>query len=63
MKSLKNGIVLGLVMAMFIGTAFAASAPKDVVGTWKYEAPYVPYEYSTGKLIFTEKEGKVEGKI
>lgn len=65
MKSLvaKSSIVLGLVFVMVIGNAFAVSAPKDVVGTWKYEAPYAPYEYSTGKLIFTEKAGKVEGKI
>jgi hypothetical protein len=65
MKSLvvKNGIVLGLVLALFVGNAFAAVKAKDVVGTWKYEAPYAPYEYSTGKLIFTENGDKVEGKI
>ena len=65
MKSLvvKNGIVLGLVLALFVGNAFAAVKAKDVVGTWKYEAPYAPYEYSTGKLIFTETGDKVEGKI
>jgi hypothetical protein len=65
MKNLvvKNGIVLGLVLALFVGNAFAAVKAKDVVGTWKYEAPYAPYEYSTGKLIFTENGDKVEGKI
>ncbi len=65
MKSLvvKNGIVLGLVLALFVGNAFATVKAKDVVGTWKYEAPYAPYEYSSGKLIFTENGDKVEGKI
>ena len=65
MKSLvvKNGIALGLFLALVVGSAFAAGSAKDVVGTWKYEAPYAPYEYSTGKLIFSENGDKVEGKI
>jgi len=65
MKSLvvKNGIVLGLFLALVVGNAFAAEKAKDLVGTWNYEAPYAPYEYSTGKLIFTEAGDKVEGKI
>lgn len=65
MKSLvvKNGIVLGLFLAMVVGNVFAAEKAKDVVGTWDYEAPYAPYEYSTGKLIFTENGDKLEGKI
>ena len=60
---LKNGIVLGLFLAMFVGNVFAATNAKDVVGTWNYEAPYAPYEYSKGKLVFTENGDKVEGKI
>ena len=65
MKSLvvKNGIALGLFLALVVGSAFAAVKAKDVVGTWNYEAPYAPYEYSTGKLIFSENDDKVEGKI
>ncbi len=60
---LKNGIVLGLFLAMFVGNVFATTNAKDVVGTWNYEAPYAPYEYSKGKLVFTENGDKVEGKI
>lgn len=65
MKSLvvKNGIVLGLFLALVMGNAFAGSKAKDVVGTWNYEAPYAPYEYSTGKLIFTQSGDKLDGKI
>lgn len=65
MKSLvvKNGILLGLFLALVVGNSFAATKAKDLVGTWNYEAPYAPYEYSTGKLIFTEADDKVEGKI
>ena len=58
----KYGIVLGLFLAIYAGVAMA-STPKDVVGTWSYEAPYAPYEYSSGKLVFTEKDGKLEGVI
>jgi hypothetical protein len=60
---LMNGIVLGLFLAMVVGNVFAATNAKDVVGTWNYEAPYAPYEYSKGKLVFTENGDKVEGKI
>jgi len=65
MKSLvvKNGIVLGLFLAMLVGNAFAAGKANDVVGTWNYEAPYAPYEYSAGKLIFSQNGDKLEGKI
>jgi len=59
---LKYGIVMGLFLVISAGVAMAAS-PKDVVGTWSYEAPYAPYEYSSGKLVFTEKDGKLVGVI
>lgn len=65
MKSLvvKNGIVMGLFLTMVVGSTVAAVNAKDVVGTWNYEAPYAPYEYSAGKLIFNENGDKLEGKI
>lgn len=65
MKSLvvMNGIVLGLFLALVVGNAFASEKTKNVMGTWNYEAPYAPYEYSTGKLVFTENGDKLEGKI
>ena len=59
----KSGVVLGLFLALVVGSVFAAGSIKDVVGTWTYEAPYAPYEYSTGKLIFNENADKLEGKI
>jgi hypothetical protein len=59
----KNGLIFGLFVALLAGNAFAAENTKDVVGTWNYEAPYAPYEYSTGKLIFNENGDKLEGKI
>ena len=59
----KNGLIFGLFVALIAGNVFAAGATKDAVGTWNYEAPYAPYEYSTGKLIFTESGDKLTGKI
>jgi hypothetical protein len=49
----KNWMVLGLLIAVTAGTAFAEIKAKDVIGEWSYEAPYAPYEYSIGKLVFT----------
>lgn len=65
MRSLliKNGIVLGLIFGLFIGNAFATVKAKDIVGTWNYEAPEAPYEYSVGQLIFTMKGDAIEGVI
>lgn len=60
---LKNGIVLGIFLMMVVGNAFATEKTKNAVGTWAYEAPTAPYEYSKGKLIFTEKGDELAGKI
>lgn len=48
---------------LVVGNTFATSIEQDVSGTWAYEAPTAPYEYSKGKLVFTEKDGNLEGKI
>jgi hypothetical protein len=58
----KNGIATGLFLAVIIGSVVAGTASKELVGTWNYEAPYAPYEYSKGQLIFTENGDKIEGK-
>ncbi len=65
MKSVvvKHGIALVLFLVLAAGNLFAAGKSNDVVGTWNYKAPYAPYEYSVGKLIFTENGDKIEGKI
>lgn len=65
MKSLmlKNGIALGMFLMLVVGNAFASAKANDAVGTWAYEAPTAPYEYSKGKLIITKKGDKLEGKI
>ena len=59
----KNGIIAGLFLIVMLAGQSVEAKAKDVVGTWNYEAPYAPYEYSKGQLIFLEKGDKVEGKI
>jgi hypothetical protein len=34
-----------------------------LIGTWDYTAPDAPYEYSSGKIQFTELSGKYSGKV
>jgi len=50
-------MVFVLCMAGTIHSAYAFGK-ADVKGTWDYKVPAAPYEYSTGKLIFDETEGK-----
>lgn len=59
----KNGIVAAMFLVVLLAGQFVHASIKDVVGTWNYEAPSAPYEYSKGKLIFMENGEKLEGKI
>ncbi|MGV8138765.1 MAG: hypothetical protein AB2L20_26475 [Mangrovibacterium sp.] len=36
----------------------SASLKENFKGVWEYKAPEAPYEYSTGRLIFKEADGK-----
>ena len=62
---MKKLIILALVVVAVIGSVnvSVAAGNKDVVGTWKYEAPSAPYGYEKGTLAFTEKEGKLVGEV
>ncbi len=60
---MKNGIVMGLFLALIMGNAFAHTNSKELVGTWNYQAPNAPYQYAKGKLIFTDNGEKLEGVI
>lgn len=50
---MKKLISLSLLIILSISFANAQSAKSkfNPVGEWKYEAPYAPAEYSTGKII------------
>ena len=50
-------MVFVLCLAGATNSAYAFGK-ADVKGIWDYKVPAAPYEYSTGKLIFDETEGK-----
>lgn len=54
------------ILFIFVPAIIFANAPKkpiDIKGTWTFEAVPAPPEYSSGKLIFFEKDGKLEGVV
>ncbi|MCC5932407.1 MAG: hypothetical protein JJU28_24395 [Cyclobacteriaceae bacterium] len=64
---MKNtGKILSFSLGLLILFSAYAQANPDknaLLGTWNYEAPQAPYEYSKGQLIITEKEGKLHSQI
>ena len=54
---------LVVVIAMALSSCFVVNnvwaAPKDSVkGTWEYQVPSAPYEYSSGQFIVGEADGE-----
>jgi hypothetical protein len=62
MKVFKNLSLLAFALTLSFN-ALLASASVDPKGTWSYEALQAPPEYSKGNIVFTEKDGKLEGTI
>jgi len=55
-----------VVVFMFIigtGIAFAEGEKVDPVGTWHFNAPDAPYEYSTGDIVIKKVDGKYKADI
>lgn len=53
MRKLVLITLVAFVATLTVNPAF--SAVKNVfLGTWDYQAPSAPYDYSTGKITFTE---------
>jgi len=52
-----------LVLFAFCATMLQATENKSLLGSWDFKVAEAPAEYSTGKLIFTEKEGEVTGVV
>jgi len=51
---------LSLFLGVVAGVCGQSSAPvkENFKGVWDYKTPEAPYEYSTGKFVFSEMEGK-----
>lgn len=49
-----------LFAGVVVWTSGNSSVPvkEDLKGTWEYKVPDAPYEYSSGKLVFGEVDGK-----
>lgn len=62
---MKKLVILAMIVIAVFGSvnALQASNNKDVIGSWKYEAPTAPYGYEKGTLTFAEKEGKIVGEV
>jgi hypothetical protein len=62
---MKTFRILMLVMLAASFTAVQAQKKVNPVGTWSYEAPYAPYEYSEGEVVVSKegKDYKVEIKL
>ena len=57
MRKLVLLVVVALMATVWINQAIAA--PKsNLKGTWEYKVPQAPYEYTSGKIIFAEADGK-----
>ncbi len=58
-----------MIIVLFTFCATLASKPassaekENLNGTWLYKVADAPYEYNSGKLIFSEKDGKTTGSI
>jgi len=49
--------VLVAFCATLVAQPLSAAMKDNLKGSWDYKAPYAPYEYSKGKLIFAEDNG------
>jgi hypothetical protein len=55
--------IAAFVLVLANGMVFGEEKKVDPVGTWHFNAPDAPYEYSTGDIVITKKDGKYEAEI
>jgi hypothetical protein len=62
-----TGKIAGNILSGTVETPDGVIAVKGdkitLTGSWDYNAPDAPYDYSTGKLVFDEKDGKQTAKV
>jgi len=53
-------VFVSLFLGIVAGVCGQSTTPlkEDFKGVWEYKAPEAPYEYSTGKFILKEADGK-----
>ena len=62
-KDLGYTLMYIFLIVLVVNNSVASEGAKDVKGTWEYKVAEAPYEYSTGKIIFGEAEGKLTVKV
>jgi hypothetical protein len=50
-------LILALMLVAAFTSTVSAQKKVDPTGTWSYEAPMAPYEYSSGDIVI-DKDGK-----
>jgi hypothetical protein len=63
---MKKSVVpfLSLVLFAFLFTAAGVKADSPLPGSWSFNIPQAPWEYSKGKMIFeNDADDKITGKI
>ena len=62
-KTMLKTIIVVFVFTLGSGMVFAEGGKVNPVGTWHFNAPDAPYEYSTGDIVITKKDGKYKADI
>ncbi len=57
MRKLVMFLMVALFATVYVVPAFAVKK-NPLKGTWEYKAPQAPWEYTSGKIIFSEVDGK-----
>jgi hypothetical protein len=63
---MKKSVVpfLSLVLFAFLFTAASVKVESPLSGSWSFNIPQAPWEYSKGKMIFeNDADDKISGKI
>lgn len=55
--------IAAFVLVLSSGMVFGENKKVDPVGTWHFNAPDAPYEYSTGDIVITKTDGKYKAEI
>ncbi len=62
-KTMLKVFVAAFAIILSSGMAFGEGKKVDPVGTWHFNAPDAPYEYSTGDLVIKKVDGKYKAEI
>jgi hypothetical protein len=62
-RTVFNLFAAALILFLGSGMVYGEGKKVDPVGTWHFNAPDAPYEYSTGDIVITKKDGKYNAEI